>query len=319
MPFPIAPVLSFTMRPSLKTIAQQEGWSIGENVVFGVYKEYFFNIGQSNFWTDTAHKYIVASLPEAKPSVLSKIATDLEQQRAALNFTTISHEGKQLRVHFEEQEAYVSLETLYQTLDALVERFQQENLASTVGCTGCGASQVEHYKVGRLGVAYCAACLTSFREILQNLRAKEEGKPKHYLKGFMGSLLFSLPIVPVWVFLAIWAEFVVAILSMFIVALGLEGYRRFKGGLGKFTALVMILSNSVMLVICNLATMVTQLYRAEIPLSRTFSMILHNANARSVFLSDLALSLFVSLFIWGYFLTPLRPKRTTIKKAQKLG
>jgi len=302
------------IRPSIKKIAKKENWYRGKDLVFGFYKDYIFNIGNSSFFDQLQFKYIIVRLPSLNQASTSKIKKRLE-----LKFTKLEFGEGFLSLEFMETSSYIKIEEIYKVLDLLVKIFQDEKIEPTNCCYKCKSKTVnlKYFILNRIGITYCNTCIKSVEKQLENINKRNDDIEKNYLKGFFGSILFSIPAVLLWVLIAVYLERLAAFMSIAFFTLGLKGYDYFKAVWGKLTYPTLVLSNIFMILFSNVVTAVTLLYLENIAITEIIYHIQYNQDIQKMIIDNIVLSFILSFFVWVSVFFALRFKKESIKIAKK--
>lgn len=308
------------IHPALKKIAKKEDWYRAKNSVFGLYKDYFFTLGNPSFMNQESFKYVVASIPNLNEELLQVAKKELETKKDLLQIKNIEFGEDYIYVELLAKRVFTKIETIYVLLDFFVKLFKKNSIPKMNSCYKCGCKKgkLNYYTIDETGVIYCNTCQLSIKKLLQNIAEKDKSEEKNYLAGFIGSIIFSIPGIVLWVIVAVFFEKIAAVIALVFVALGLTGYDYFKGKYGKLTLYILVLSNIICIIISNYATAVFLLYQENLSLKSIFYEMSINENLTNNIFDNIVLSFILTSFIWiGLFFT-LKHKNSTLELARKM-
>ena len=306
--------------PKAKKIARELDWHKTKNGVFGLYKGYFFNVGDGSLLSNPQFKYVTATTDILTEEQKLQIKTKLEANKKSLKFSSFEIGDHDIFFQFLENLTFTKLKTVYSLFDFLVDIFKKLSIPEQNKCHNCGAKDdIWYYELNDSGVLLCNSC---FRQTETNYCEIEREKfleEKNYLTGFFGSVLFSIPGIIAWVLVAVYLERLASAMAIVIAFLGLKGYDYFKGRRGKLTKYVIVLSNMACILIANITTIIVLLVNEGLTFNQSLAEIQTNEVAKDLLYKNTMISFVLAFFIWVWILFILKDKKLTIKPASKPG
>ena len=107
--------------PKAKKIAKALDWYKTKDTVFGLYKGYFFNMGDSSLLSNPQSKYVIVTTDTLTEEQKLEINTALESNKKKLKFSNFEVDDQTVFVQFIEIYTYTKLKTVYALFDFLVD------------------------------------------------------------------------------------------------------------------------------------------------------------------------------------------------------
>jgi len=302
-----------------KQLGKELGWHKTKDGVFGLYKGYFFNVGDGGILSNPPYKFLIAKTNDLSEPLRNTISEELLSNKKTLRFSNFEVEEDQVYIHFQEGITSTKLKTLYQLLDFLVELFKKHDIPEQHQCHQCGTTEtLDYYSTNHRGVLMCQTCYRIFEDSFEAAEKERFAEEKNYMAGFLGSLVFSLPGMVAWVLLAVYLETIASVMAIVIGFLGLKGYQFFKGRMGALTKYLLVLSNIISIIIANIATILTILISIGLTFNQAIEILLQDEAITEVLWENILISFALALFVWLWLLFSLKIPNLTLKRAEKL-
>lgn len=304
--------------PKAKKIAKELGWHKTNEGVFGLYKGYFFNVADASLLSNPQFKFVTATTDNLSQAQKQQIKTELDTNKKNLKFTTFEISDNSIFFQFAENLTFTKLKTVYSLFDFLVDLFKKLNISEQNKCHNCGVNQkINYYDLNDTGIILCNTCFNKTESSFYDIERKKISAEKNYWTGFLGSIVFSIPGIIVWVLIAIYLERLASGMAFIIAFLGLKGYDYFKGRHGKLTKFIIVLTNIVSILIANVATVIALLVKEGLTINQAFSEFQTNQAAKDVFYQNTIISFILALLVWIWLLFIMKDKKLTVKIADK--
>ncbi len=305
--------------PKAKKIAKELDWHTKNDGVFGLYKDYFFNIGDASLLNNPQFKYIIATVDNLTEEQKLQIKTELDANKKLLKFTTFEIEDNSIFIQFIETWSYTKSQTIYSLFDFLIELFTKLNIPKQNKCHNCSSKDnFNYYDQNDNGVLLCNSCLRQIENNYYEIEREKFSSEKNYLTGFIGSVIFSIPAIIAWVLVAVYLERLASAMAIAIALLGIKGYEYFKGQHSKFTKYVIVLSNILSILIANFITIIALLMQEGLSLEQSVTELQTNEVVKDILFKDLMISFVLAFFTWVWLLFYLKDKKLFVKPASKL-
>lgn len=305
--------------PKAKKIAKKQNWSKTNTGVFGLYKGYFFNIFDSNLMSNPQYKFVVATTDNLSEQQRDQIYNELTQHKKNLKFTSLSTSNNGVTIQFAENLKYTKIKTVYALLDFLVDLFKRMNLSGQNKCHSCNTTEgLLNYNCNERGLILCDSCYHKIDTDFKDIERKKHSEEKNYFIGFLGSLLFSLPGIIVWVLVSIYLERLASIIAVLIGILGIKGYVFFKGKSGKLTKYLIILSNIISILVANIVTILSLLMKEGLSISESIAEMQINDVAIDMLNKNIIISFALTIVVWIWLFFSLKENKYSIKPAKKI-
>ncbi len=298
----------------LKKLGQAKGWYRTQSSIFGIHNQFLFNIYQSGIMSSPAFKCIVCRTEPMSEDSAGALRTLLESNKKNGNYDLVEVGTNYISVTFYEHLLPTKVARLEQMLDLLSNELLQRNLKSFYKT----AENLNYYDLSGEGVFLSTqGFIAKASEMGQN--NFEEGLERHsYFQGFIGSLIYSLPVIFLWVVTALFLERLSSGFGTIIALLGHVGYERFKGKLGLGSKWILIVSNLLVIFLANIVTTGFMLWRLGVSTGQMLNLWRTDASVQKIFESNLVISLILGMVGWLYILFSVDTSKKFIKEAQKL-
>jgi hypothetical protein len=153
-----------------------------------------------------------------------------------------------VRIIFHEYIRPYSTVKIKNLLNVLVEYFSQKYPDNIPQCHNCGIQkEADIYFVGNESKYIFVDCLKKLEKDINKEYWEYEQQPANYLSGFIGALLFAIPGVIVTILFFVFLNSVAAASALVYIALGIKGYKIFKGKVTPLGAFIVIIIGLIMI------------------------------------------------------------------------
>ena len=171
--------------PKAKKIAKELTWHKTKEGVFGLYKGYFFNVGDGSLLSNPQYKYVSATTDTLTEKQKLQIKTELETNKKLLKFSNFEIGDNSIFVQYLENLTYTKLKTVYTLVDFMVDLFKKLDISEQNKCHNCGTKDsIKYYELNDSGVLLCNSC---FRQIENNyfeIGRKKISEEKLFVAGY---------------------------------------------------------------------------------------------------------------------------------------
>ncbi|MES2727743.1 MAG: hypothetical protein V4643_11615 [Bacteroidota bacterium] len=305
--------------PKAKKIGKQFQWHKTSDAVFGLYKNYFFTIGDAAPLNNIQYKFVEVKLHDLNEQQIAAIENELSSNKKNLKFSQFEITPYRIDFKFMEHLRYTKITTVYALMDFLVDLFNQMNLPPTNNCINCQASEnLNYFNVNDNGSLLCKNCAHEIENEFAQSESQKKSEEKGYLTGIVGGLSYSFPVIVAWIVLAVYAGFIFSGTAIILALLGFMGYHSFKGKNGPFTRPIIILTFTVSLIIANYCTSLFLLMHAGASFNDGIFYIQNDYATKAAFKDNLAMSFIYSLLAWIYLIFILKTKKLSISLAKSV-
>ena len=305
--------------PKAKKIARELGWHKTSDSVFGLYKGYFFEVGDGSLLSNPQYKYVSATVDTLTNEQIAEIKSTLEANKKTLKFSNFEIGEASIHFQYLENLTFTKLKTVYALLDFLVELFKGLNIPEQDKCHSCGVTEnISYNTLNDKGIILCTNC---FRQVENNFYALERervAQEKNYMTGFIGSVVFSIPGIIAWVLVAVYLDRLASAMAIAIAILGIKGYDFFKGRQGKLTKYLIVLSNIVSIALANVVTIIALLMMEGLTIDQSIIELQANEVAKDLLFKNTMISFVLAFFVWIWLLFSLKEQKMTLQAAERL-
>lgn len=304
--------------PKAKKIAKEHDWHKTKNGVFGLYKGFFFNVGDGSLLSNPQYKYVIATTDTLTENQKLQIKTELETNKKLLKYSNFEIEDNRIFVQYLENLTYTKLKTVYLLFDFFVDLFKKLDIPEQNKCHNCGTKEsIRYYDLNDSGLILCNSCFREIEKSYDEVEREKFSEDKNYLTGFLGALVFSIPGIIAWVLVAVYLERLASAVAIVIAFLGIKGYHYFKGRHSKLTKYIIVLSNIASILIANVATIIALLINEGLTFSQSFAELQSNEGVKDLLYTNTMISFVLAFFTWIWLLLLLKDKKLTIKLADE--
>ena len=284
---------------TIKSIGKENGWYKSKDSVFGLYKDYFFVLGDGE-----SSKFFIALLDELDDQTSQTLNNSLAEKQKSLKIKeyAITKDEVQVRI------TSYKKDLLYAVLNFLVELFDSNNLSRQNKCHSCGSEKdLGYYSLpSGFGIIYCASCREGAGQMFNEAQRRYTSEEKNYLTGTFGAFLYTIPVMIVYVIVWYYWGVIAGFVALLFGIASLKGYIDFKGKPGSFTVWIMLLVNIIAIVTANYLTAIYSLYLMGASIGKILELLLTSRQIHEVvFIGYTLMSFIVSIFpllFWLYAL-----------------
>ncbi|CAI8835037.1 hypothetical protein [Chryseobacterium sp. IT-36CA2] len=304
--------------PKAKKIAKDLGWYKTRNRVFGLYKGYFFNVSDASIIHTPQYKYVSVTTGDLTNEQKQQIKTELSKNKKKLKFTIFEIRENSIFFKFTENIIITKLSTVYALFDFLADLLKKLNIPEQQKCHSCEANQrINYYNLNDTGIILCDHCFKQTDDKFYEIEVKRISNEKNYLTGFLGSIVFSIPAIILWILLAVYLGGISSGMAFAIALLSFLGYNYFKGFHGKFTRLIIFFTNIISIFTANVLTVIALLIKQGFTINQAILEFETNPAANEIFMQNIIVSFLLSIIAWIWILFIRKDDKLIIKPAEK--
>lgn len=305
--------------PKTKKIGKENDWHRTNNTVFGLYKEYLFTVGDAPVFGNSQFKYIIASTDNLSEQQKGIIKLALEENKKFLKFNKVEFGDNFIYIQFNDLLGFTKLKTLYSVMDFLVNIFLNLGLSKMRKCQNCEKKEnIKYYRLIEVGTILCHTCYKRTQIELIESESAPWTDEKKYHSGLLGSLLFSIPAILVWITVATFFGGIASTLSVLIGYFGIKGYAYFNGKQCPLTKYLIILSNIICLITANYLTVCVTLWQKGAKFDSSLSILFTNNEIQELFFKNILVSIALNLIVWIWLFSKFKEKKLTIVHAERV-
>jgi hypothetical protein len=302
----------------LLELAKNNNWYRTKKVVFVNYKKHFFQIYRQH-WLSQDQLYVIY-MRLNKPTEEQKASLNemVEQNKKVYHVFTSEISDSYFSLYLRNTWRNMRVHEIQSLLDFLTEIAENLKLDNSENCHQSNkTSSLDFYNLTNSGIRLN---VNSYNEVLNAVTEENEAidnEGNNYFMGFLGSILFSIPVIILWVLVAYYFNILSSAMSVLIAFAGYFGYIYFKGKQNKVFPFVLILSNICMIVLANFITAYFSLWREGLG----FSVIQYLFQEPEIFTDikkNIGLSMVLSSFTWIWIFMEFRTEKAFIKLAEKV-
>ena len=296
----------------LKKFAREKGWYGTKKSVFGIFNNYLFNIYQGSITSSQQYKVVFCRTETMLESQILELIELLKNNKKALKYDLFEVGSDFISITFHANYIPVKTAKLDETLNFLSKELSDRNIESKYhsGDNYCNLSG-EGILLNQQEFIRIAS------EIEQN-NSMEKLEKHSYLNGFIGSLIYSLPNIILWVLVAVYLERLSTGLGLIIALAGSFGYEKFKGKLGFWTKWLLIMSNLIVIYLANITSTIFMLWRLDVPFDQMYDVLKTDLELQKYFNTNLFISMLLGIVGWLWIIFNFETKKNYLEVAQKL-
>lgn len=304
--------------PKAKKIARDLGWYKTGHKVFGLYKGYFFNVSDASIIHTPQYKYVSVTTGNLTEEQRQQIKTELTINKKRLKFTLFDIRENTIFFKFTENIMPTKISTVYVLFDFVVELLKKLDIPEQNKCHSCEKNQrINYYNLNHTGVLLCDDCFKQTDDKFNEIERERISKEKNYLTGFLGSVIFSIPAIIIWVLLAVYLGGISSGMAFVIALLGFLGYDYFNGFRGKLTRCIIFFTSIISIFAANVITVIALLVKQGLTINQAILEFQTNPAANEIFMQNIILSFILSCIPWIWILFIRKDDKLVIKPAEK--
>ncbi|SOE22296.1 hypothetical protein SAMN06298216_2741 [Spirosomataceae bacterium TFI 002] len=300
--------------PTARKIAKELDWYASSKEVFGLHNNYFFIIGDSSPLDNGSFTYIIASTADLSKEQKSLVKNELNSNKEFLKINTFVINKNEITITISDKFFITKDKEVYTIIDYLVGLFKESKIKERKNCFNCERKDfVKVYELNYGATILCTECYSN-----QKKNFIEEENNKTYSSGILGSILFAIPALILWVYLGQYLGNSFSALSVLPGLFVVIGYKYFKGKYGKSTIYILGAIESMLIVIGNLGYVLIEFKSKGLTLLNFFVQTKVNQEIRSIFYENLLVSFFLCSIFFLFIVFNLKHEKKTIQEARKM-
>jgi hypothetical protein len=153
-----------------------------------------------------------------------------------------------VRIIFSEYIRPYSMIKIKNILLIIVEHFSKKYSDNLPQCHNCNIKKdADVYFIDNVSMYLCIGCLKKLENDINNEYWEYNQLPTNYVLGFIGALLFSIPGIIITILFFVFLKTLAAASALVYIALGIKGYKVFKGKITPVGALIVIIVGLIMI------------------------------------------------------------------------
>jgi hypothetical protein len=298
----------------LKKFGQEKGWYRTERSVFGMHNGYFFNIYQGNMMSSPQYKTIICRTEAMLESQVFELEQLLTENKKSIKYDLLEVGIDFISITFHENFSFTKAAKLDETLNIISKELSDRNIKSKYNYS----EKMDYYNLSGEGVLLSQKDFINQSSKIGQMEAMDKLENHSYFNGFIGTIIYSLPIIILWVLLAVYAERLSSGMGMLVALTGSFGYEKFKGKLGFWSKWIILLSNIALIFLANVGVIAFILWRMSVPFDQMLDLFKTDFELQSFFKTNLLISIVIGAVGWFWLLFNFNTKRNYIEKAEKL-
>ena len=224
-----------------------------------------------------------------------------------------------VRIIFNEYFIPYSTVKIKNLLYVIVDYFSQKYPDNIPECHDCGVQkEAEVYYTGNESRYICADCLKKLEKNINNEYWEYKQLPTNYFSGFIGALLFAIPGVIVTILFFVFLNRLAAVSTLVYIALGIKGYKLFKGKTTPLGAFIVIIVGLIMIGVGTIAAYSILIFKELKTIDMDLlKQILKMPEVEKELRTNIILSYVVSGFFIVFHLFHITKEWRFLKKIQK--
>ncbi|RJP73991.1 MAG: hypothetical protein C4539_00825 [Ignavibacteriales bacterium] len=284
----------------LKKIAKENDWYLSNSSVFGLYRDYYFQMNDGHGFKQISI-YLLNTDYEKQDSIRKAIL----QSKKELKISAVLLGGNILAIRYKEIFLSTSKEVLKRGLDFLSDVLKSHSVSPMNTCFQCEKSGDLKYfynTANELTKMLCQHCIEREENDRYQNEKLEEYKEKNYIRGILGSLLFTAIGVIAWVAIAVYLHRLTAFGALLLGLLSFNGYKYFKGTLNKLAKLSLFVIIIFSIILANYISIGFEIYLKdnEILIEDIIYNLFHNDNILPILIENISISLLLSILPFYY-------------------
>lgn len=304
--------------PKAKKIAKDLGWYKTENSVFGLYKGYFFSVSDASLISTPQYKFVTVTTGSLTEEQKLHIKSELQANKRKLRFTNFEIKDNGIFFQFVENITLTQLKTVYSLFDFLVELFKKLNIEEQHSCHNCESEQKNnYYDLNGTGVMFCETCFSDTNNNFYEIERKKTAEEKSYWAGFLGAIIFSIPLIAIWVLFSVYLKGIAMGIALVIAFLGYLGYGYFKGKNGIWRKYIIVITTTISIIISNVIATIASLVKQGSTLSNAIQEFQTSEIVKEVFYANMVISFILGSAAWIWILFIMKDDKLMIKPADQ--
>ena len=300
----------------LKKLGQARNWHRTKQSIFGLHEGFCFNIIQSNLLSSPQFKNIHVRTKDLNRDQQRSLLDQLKENKSRKTYQEYRVGDDFILITMYEPFFGVKNERLIKMMNWLTDRLKSVDAEKLVEEDKVG--DYGFYDVSGEGKVLEVAAVEELRETLTSEYLQEEAERSSYLKGFIGALLFSIPVIILWVLMAIYLQILSSGLGLIMAFAAYLGYEKFKGKRGGATKWILVLTLLIAIFLANALTIYFELHEYGMNMNNLISQLMTKGAIRDSFIENVGLSFILGLMAWLWIIFGIQTGKPYLNKAEKL-
>lgn len=295
-------------------------WYHSKNRIFDFVKGYFFQIGATPLIDNPNFKFIEISLPTYLDEPTRKSIIDaIDKKKNVIKHTRVMFHEHVLFLQFIQVFRYVKEKKLTIAVKAVANILEELRIERNKVCAICDREvEFDIYHQNNIGILCCQPCFETNKSFYNDENRKFKHQELNYFQGFLGSLLFSMGGVILWVLIAVFFNYITTLGAFVIAFLSQIGFTYFKGKPDSNMKYFVILAGIIAIILANFLSYLFQMKNLGFDFSNSYHLLFDDPSLWSTFSSDTMLSLFFGAIIWFFMLFEKGKQDLSIEKAKRM-
>jgi hypothetical protein len=298
----------------LQRFGREKNWYRTQNSIFGIHKGYLFNIYQGNFMSSPQFKHIVCQTEPIADAEVVELRQLFEANKKSIKYDVAEVGHDFVSITFYENWSFTKATKLDETLDFMAKELSERAIKSTIS----SENNLNHYDMSGRGVVLTQQAFIKQKSELEQAETLDKLNERGYLHGFIGSLVYSLPMIILWALLAYYLERLSTGLGVIIALVGNLGYEKFRGKFGFWTKWLLVLSNIMVIFLASIASTVFMLWQADVPFDQMLNLYNFNVELQKMVHTNLFISMLMGVIGWLWIVLNVETKKNYMEEARKL-
>jgi hypothetical protein len=242
-------------------------------MVAGYEKDYLVNMGDGR-----GVKTVIFSNLNIPYELVLEVESAINDNKKNMKYSSFEMDQHTISFTLRESVLPVSEKALLNLITYCSNLLHEKGIESSKKCTTCGSEKTDlyYYNHTDLHLPLCSSCYTKESYTIEKEKREYNSEDKNYGRGFLGSIIFNIPGLILWMGIAVLLESIAGIMAFVLFYLGKKGYEKFGGKEGKVKPFIILGVSIAFVLISNIATIVFLLVKNGVPVDDTFYLLMHN-------------------------------------------
>ena len=281
---------------TLKKFGIKNKWVRSKSLIAGYKNNYLVNMGDGS-----GYKYILFSSLIIPNELVDTIKDYILESKKEYNIYQCSIDENSIEVSIREQIFPAKIDKIIKLLNFVISVLEAKNIPINNFCHECKSQDHNLYYTNKddINISLCRSCAEKIRHELNRENNLFEIEDKNYLNGILGAIIYSLPILLIWVVLAVFFNLIAAVAALILVYASLIGYYKFGGKPSKAQKWILLFLNAVIIILANYLTIGIFIFSEGVPAEQILHMLINNDNIIEALIRNLKISFIFSLIPWS--------------------
>jgi hypothetical protein len=217
-------------------------------------------------------------------------------------------------ISFNEHWSSLKTSKLDETLEFIVKMLSNRGIKSVISPQG----ESGYYNLNGKGYILTQSQFKEFKEGIEYGKTAQKISYHSYLNGFLGSWMYSMPVVALWVFSTPYLGNK-SLGFAFIVPFSVDfGYDNFNGKIGFWTRWLKPVSTILVVILANIAVTAFNIQQSGVPFTEILAYYKSNAVTQYIFKGNLISSQILGALVWLQTIFSSDNNEDYVVEAQKL-